>query len=282
VVLLGLGVTGLLALAGIASHGRPLAGRRGGGPTTTFFDYVFTSVLIVGAIALAIAAYAVLTTERRPWNPKPRRWHLLSTIISLLAAVAIAALLLHTSFIERLRKLEHQNQLTQRRGAPASAQPARPGTRNARVRWDEIAIVAVLLGGALVLLYAGQRQLRPPRPWRLRAHDEVSLALDESLDDLLAEEDLRKAIVAAYARMERALAHAGTPRRASVAPFEYVERALRALDTSAESARRLTDLFEWAKFSQHEPAPELRDEAIAALVAVRDELRAPRVEPVPA
>ena len=41
---------------------------------------------------------------------------------------------------------------------------------------------------------------------------------------------------------------------------------------SAEGAERLTVLFEWAKFSQHEPKPEMRDEAIAALLAVRDDL----------
>ena len=45
--------------------------------------------------------------------------------------------------------------------------------------------------------------------------------------------------------------------------------------------RRLTVLFEWAKFSHHEPEPEMRDEAIDALVAVRDELRQP-AEPVAA
>ena len=50
------------------------------------------------------------------------------------------------------------------------------------------------------------------------------------------------------------------------------ERALRSLDTSADGAHRLTSLFEWAKFSHHEPEPAMRDEAIAALVAVRDEL----------
>jgi len=103
----------------------------------------------------------------------------------------------------------------------------------------------------------------------------VSLALDESLDDLRSEPDLRRAIIAAYARMEHALAVGGIPRRPSEAPFEYVERALGDLETSAESVRRLTDLFEWAKFSQHEPGPEMRDEAIDALVAVRDELRQP-------
>ncbi len=101
------------------------------------------------------------------------------------------------------------------------------------------------------------------------------MTLDESLDDLRNEPDLRKAIVAAYARMERALAFAGLPRNPSEAPFEYVERALVTLDASSASARRLTDLFEWAKFSQHEPSAGMRDEAIAALEAVRDELREP-------
>ena len=76
--------------------------------------------------------------------------------------------------------------------------------------------------------------------------------------------------------MERALAAGGIPRRPSDAPFEYLERALRELETSAESICRLTDLFEWAKFSQHEPEPEMREEAIDALVAVRGELRGPR------
>jgi hypothetical protein len=37
---------------------------------------------------------------------------------------------------------------------------------------------------------------------------------------------------------------------------------------------RLTDLFEWARFSHHEPEPWMRDEAVEALIAVRDELRA--------
>jgi hypothetical protein len=36
---------------------------------------------------------------------------------------------------------------------------------------------------------------------------------------------------------------------------------------------RLTALFERAKFSHHEIGSELKEEAIEALVAVRDELR---------
>jgi hypothetical protein len=46
--------------------------------------------------------------------------------------------------------------------------------------------------------------------------------------------------------------------------------------------RRLTDLFEWARFSHHEPEPSMRDDAVDALVAVRDELRASDLELTPA
>ena len=76
-----------------------------------------------------------------------------------------------------------------------------------------------------------------------------------------------------------ALAAAGIPRHHAEAPVEYMERALLSLDTSAPAVRRLTDLFEWARFSQHEPESAMRDEAIDALEAVRDELRASELVP---
>jgi hypothetical protein len=131
------------------------------------------------------------------------------------------------------------------------------------------------------VLLASRQVKRVPRLLGLSRAETVSAALDESLDDLRDDPDLRRAIVAAYARMEHALARAGLPRHPAEAPFEYVERALGSLDTSAVSVRRLTGLFEWAKFSQHEPEPEMRDQAIDALVAVRDELRHPDREAVP-
>ena len=40
---------------------------------------------------------------------------------------------------------------------------------------------------------------------------------------------------------------------------------------------RLTALFSWAKFSGHDVAPEMKQEAIEALEAVREELRAAEI-----
>ena len=274
---LGAGVTALVVVAAVASRGRPLAGSSAGtGPTASFFDYVFTTTAILGVIVVAVAVWSLVGVRRDSMLMSRPRHRLVSYLLALAGGAAIALFVLHsTHFLERFKALAQQ---ANRPGTPAAGGHARavpPGTRGARLRWDEVAVAAALLAGAAAFAYAGRpRSRRRPPSWR-RRQEAVSFALDESLDDLRTDPDLRRAIVAAYARMEGALGAAGIPRHPSEAPLEYMERALTALDTSAAAVRRLTVLFEWAKFSQHEPEPRMRDEAIDALVAVRDELRAP-------
>lgn len=270
-----LAVTGLLALAALASHGHPLTGSRGNGPSRTFFDYVFTTVVLVAAAIVVLFVVAMLLWRRTGARPQAitwRWWHLLSFVGSMAVALLIVWLLLHSHLRHNLHKeLEHVGK-HQSTNPPARQVPQNaPG---ARLRWDEIAVVAALLAAAGVAAFA-TRKKRTLKEWRFGPHDEVALALDESLDDLRNEPDVRRAIIAAYARMERALAGAGIPRRPSEAPFHYMARALQQLDASSGAATRLTDLFERAKFSHHDPHEAMRDEAIAALVAVRDELRNP-------
>jgi hypothetical protein len=269
---LGLLVAVLVAAAGIASHGRPLSGGHGTGPTATFFDYVATTLVLVALVLLGVAVWSVLSQRMSGGSPPRGRFNLVTALLSFAASALIAVLLLHTGFVERLRTLE-QRLSTQPRSQPArKPPPAGRNVRNPRLRWDEIAVFIALLAGTGVVIYANSRTQRRPRPWRFDRTEEVTQALDESIDDLRNDPDLRRAIIAAYARMEHALARAGIARHPSEAPFEYMERALRSLDTSADGAQRLTGLFEWAKFSQHEPEAPMRDEAIAALVAVRNEL----------
>lgn len=98
--------------------------------------------------------------------------------------------------------------------------------------------------------------------------------LDDTLDDLRAEKDPRKAVIAAYSRMERSLASFGLPRRPFEAPVEYLARVLEELRSGSPAARRLTHLFERAKFSQHAIDSGMKEEAIEAVVTLRDELRA--------
>jgi Domain of unknown function (DUF4129) len=270
---LGLAVAGLLALAGIASHGRPLTGSRGNGPTATFFDYVFTTVILV-AVAMAVVFLVVVTSTKPKGRPKAglRKWDLAAVLMGIVTSLALGYLLLHFHYQRPQNAAIDPGPAAGKPVLPQHAIP--PNGRAAHVRWDEVLVVAFVVAVLAVALVARARR-RPPGSWRLHSQESLAAALDESLDDLRNEPDLRRAIIAAYARMERTLAAAGLPRRASEAPLEYLGRALGALDGSAASVARLTQLFEWAKFSQHAPEPAMRDEAIDALVAVRDELRAP-------
>jgi hypothetical protein len=73
--------------------------------------------------------------------------------------------------------------------------------------------------------------------------------------------------------MERMLGAHGHARRRAEAPFEYLARILRELNVRESSVRSLTRLFEYAKFSRHEIDAGMKEEAITALLAVRDDLR---------
>src|SRR5215211_845879 len=80
--------------------------------------------------------------------------------------------------------------------------------------------LAVMVGIAVAQLVAERRRRRPPRS---RAERLVEL-LDDTLEDLEREPDPRRAVIAAWARMERGLAAAGLPRHPAEAPFEYAGR----------------------------------------------------------
>jgi hypothetical protein len=128
--------------------------------------------------------------------------------------------------------------------------------------------LAAMVGIAVAQLVAERRRRRPPPTPAERL---VEL-LDDTLEDLEREPDPRRAVIAAWARMERGLAAAGLPRHPAEAPFEYATRVLQAALARPSSVHRLTGLFERAKFSHHPVGQADREEAIAALRTVRREL----------
>ncbi|MGH2976942.1 MAG: DUF4129 domain-containing protein [Gaiellaceae bacterium] len=280
---LALAVTLLLAVVALAAGGRPLGsggGSRGGLPWS-FWDYTYTTIVIV-FVPLLLAGVLVGALLRRREGHRRTFWQ------SLLRSLVIFALLLGLELlVVRYLKLAHIHLHLHRLQQTGPVKPGQSrghhphsGTRSLHFRWDELAIVLGLLVVAAAIV-AVRRPRPQPRAPRTIAPEALAAALDESLDDLRADPDLRRAIIAAYARMETALAAAGIPRHPSEAPLEYLERALLSLDASAEAVRRLTDLFEWARFSHHEPEPSMRDDAVDALIAVRDELRVPDRELTP-
>lgn len=151
-------------------------------------------------------------------------------------------------------------------GAPAEYEP--------QFATGPVLVVVVLLVAALVGWYLAIRARRR----RLGVADGqlaplLSDVLEETLHDLRAEPDPRRAVIAAYARMERALAAYGLPRSPSEAPDEYLERVFSDLTVSRMATARLTALFARAKFSTHDVEAEMKRDAIEALIAVREELR---------
>jgi uncharacterized protein DUF4129 len=222
---------------------------------------------------------ALFVFFRRQLPHDPRRSYQYRTLRALVGLMVIALLVTFVArHIDLNRILGRNRTTTTTATSTTSGRTAGKSSAQAKqrvhFRWEELAVV---LGVLLVLgaaAAATRRRLDPATRRNRAAPELLAAALDESLDDLRDDPDLRRAIVAAYARMEAALAAAGLPRHHAEAPLEYMERALLTLDTSAAAVRRLTDLFEWARFSQHEPEPSMRDDAVDALESVRDELRA--------
>lgn len=131
---------------------------------------------------------------------------------------------------------------------------------------------ALILGTSATALVASRRR-RSKLVRELTVTQELLAMLDETLDDIRAEEDPRRAVIAAYARMELILAAHDLARRPSEAPGEYLTRVLLEFRVTEESVRKLTELFERAKFSEHEIDSGMKEEAIEALVGLRDQLR---------
>jgi hypothetical protein len=100
--------------------------------------------------------------------------------------------------------------------------------------------------------------------------------MSDAIDDLEAEPDARRAVIAAYARMEGVLARHGLRRMPSETPLEYMRRVLLGLTGRADAVKRLTSLFEQAKFSRHEIDSPMKLAAIGALREIRDDLRGAR------
>jgi len=138
---------------------------------------------------------------------------------------------------------------------------------------SDVALALAAGASALMLLVAGTAALLALKRRRSRrvspeADDAIVLqALDKSLDDLRRERDVRRAIVACYARMERAFAGAGRGRRPHETPLEFLRRVLERV--AREPGQVLTELFERARFSVEPMGEREKLSAIGALEKLR-------------
>lgn len=250
----------MLALVALASRGN-LGPDSGTGSlrlsvSPGAFAYVYTAMLGVGALSLPFFFYIYVRETPSSRARRRRGW---LTPFFLVGAVGLALAVPELS--EALARLQLWND--GRDTLPSrDVQPPAP-------EWLPLALGSVVVAtgaGALAMWRSGRRRRRGGLA------ETLSAVVGDTLDDLRAEPDARRAIIIAYARMEAALEHSGVPRQVSEAPLEYLARVLIELAVGAAPVHALTELFERAKFSHHAIDDRMKSEAIDALEAIRHDL----------
>ncbi|MFL6138858.1 MAG: DUF4129 domain-containing protein [Frankiaceae bacterium] len=275
---------GLLLLVVFAAIGLGTTSHPGGGGQAHqgLFRVEATIVTVaIGWVAVVALALAVWALTMRGGQPKERpartRVGWVRSLIVLGSLVVIAFLV--ASVIQR-----HRGSTASSRRPPSTPQRQHrvtgPGVIDPKVA--VVGLLAALALTALAVLavtwWERRRRDRLGALGSQAADDDAAMladAIDAAIDDLESERDPRRAVIAAYARMEHALRARGIPRRPWEAPTEYLERVLQELGGQADPVHRLTELFQIAKFSAHEVDEAMRDEAIDALRELRAGLAVP-------
>jgi Domain of unknown function (DUF4129) len=268
---------GLLAIVAYASKSGIGHSTRAA-PTPGYVNYAFTAFLIVFVLAIPVAVYAFLlqARERGFDNRKSFGARVLQNIIVFLWVLGIVALVLylkrHHSHLFEKGTLLNPGKAAHKHhsGSTLKYEP--------RFEWTVFWIAVAAFIVAAVVGY-DQRRRRLLRRRRAVALDNATVAeelaaeMTDAIDDLEAEPDARRAVIAAYARMEGVLARHGLRRRPSETPLEYLRRILLDLTARSDAVARLTNLFEQAKFSRHEIDATMKRDAIGALREIRDDLQ---------
>jgi len=260
---LALGLVGLLVLVAMAARGGH-PGTSGHIATRAVPSSVqdsFITLLVIVYVVVIVAIVIGIVRYKSRWKDPGSNWLANFALVVLLMLVATGIgyyAITHSHLGDRNAKA------TRGQGTGAGNQGNRPRIRplpprEAHFQWPLALGVAglVLLGGIWIYV---------------RRRGELVPSDERSLDDRRNERDARKAVIAAYAQMERTLTSHGLARHRAEAPFEYLARILRGLHVGDSAARTLTDLFEYAKFSRHEIDAAMKEEAIGALVAIREDL----------
>jgi Tfp pilus assembly protein FimT/uncharacterized membrane protein YidH (DUF202 family) len=277
VVLPALAVLTLVAVVGIAATGStPHGSDRSRAPSDSLLNALFTLWLVAAAAGGVLLVYGLAQRKaiaRELASGRYRRTSLGAWVAFVLALTAIATIARHLNLRPQPRNTSDAEPAFGTRQPGIDTPGHKPiGDYHPGISWLVVAVVVVLAVVAVTAYVTSQRRARKANADEELA-ERLALALDEALDDLRAEADPRRAIVAAYARMERVLAASGVPRRSAETADEYLGRILRELAPGSDAVARLTDLFTQAKFSHHDVDATMKEDAIQALEQVRDELR---------
>ena len=251
-------------------------------PVFTLVRAIFYAGLAIGTLALpfaflmrrARARRDRATRELRQLEPVP--WWARALGFTVMAAAFAFQIAVVIAFIDDLRR--HATAAGAGAGGFAGAtDPGALGAASDDLTALTIALVIVVALGALIVIMALRWRVLDA-PTGVDGTDRrtaVARAVDLSLDALRSEPDPRRAVIAAYAAMERSLSGAGFGRERSEAPLEYLRRVIAAPTTVGEEVRTITLLFQYAKFSHHAVEEAMRSRAIEALARIRSAISSP-------
>jgi hypothetical protein len=276
-------LVGLLALVTLGASGsRPTRhGHLAARPVPAGLQDSWITLLII-AYGLAIVGVLVMMYRRRHrWQDPESHWlrNYAATLVFLTLFTAIGSwAIAHRNLRANGEKLFAQQAQQHAGGRNPSAGQVRPvPARPAHFQWPLALAVGgfLLLGGSWIFI---RRRGGPGTVTNEseRVEEELAQAIGSTIDDLRGERDARRAVIAAYANMERILASHGLARGPAEVPYEYLARVLRLLRVRESAVKSLTELFEYAKFSEHEIDSTMKARAIDALVMVRDDLELTR------
>ncbi len=271
-------VLALIGVVAVASTGSTPSGSADGRPPAdALLDTLFSLSLLLFLPALAILVYGLAQRKEIAREIASGRYRRTS-VWSFLAFMGLLSLVVYLRLTNSRFDLRGDQGDVVGRGDGGQAVSPEGNPPDARVyepefAWIPVLVVLVLAAVVIAAYVIASRRRRTQATTEGELAEHVADTLEDTLEDLRAEPDPRRAVIAAWARLEQALGSSGLPRRPAETPEEYVARILDRLDVAPTLVRTMTGLYETAKFSQHEVDEAMKESAISALVAIRDGLR---------
>jgi uncharacterized membrane protein YidH (DUF202 family) len=271
----------LIAIVALSSRSTSIAAT----PGAIDLRFIHTAIEVLGYVGLfvgigfVVAAAAFLDRRRRrrdvgPVTPRelpglPLGVRILGVAFVLLVVTAEIGVVL--AYLDELRRARAGAGTSPADGTPpldpSSVVPPGSDVTSLAIAVVIVTVLVVVLVAFAIRWRSSDDRFRSEEPRERRVA--TVQAVEVGLDALRREPDPRRAVIAAYAAMERSLAGVGLGRDRSEAPLEYLRRVLAGPTDAADEVRTITHLFQVAKFSRHAVDEAMRTSALRALEAIR-------------
>ena len=232
------------------------------------------NVLLTALGVYAVLAFVMLLFLRpTPTRARSRATRGIRTLLLVtILLVALAIVFPPTELSEEESPPQPEGAVTQQAADAAEVEDEQPGATS-----TDVAALALILLIVVAVLVRSRRRTGSSGTNVEDVPDEaaeadISLAFKQATDHLQFESDPRKAVMVAYASLERALVERGYLRDPAQTPTEYLASVLAAMPALAGPAVRLGHLYELARFSDKPITNDDRDRAVDALARVRHDL----------